>query len=164
MEERDYERLMRKMVRSLVVLRFSDFSQMVSETIKGEGFILGYLYHNSSAQPGDISRMMQASTAYVAKLLRGMEEKGLIFRRKDPEDKRKILIGLTDKGRDEAAKMEGAVQKGMIRFLKSLIVSGDAGRHHRKSQPSGRPHERDLGITGAQNHNFPLIHSISNFS
>lgn len=142
MEERDYERLMRKMVRSLVVLRFSDFSQMVSETIKGEGFILGYLYHNSSAQPGDISRMMQASTAYVAKLLRGMEEKGLIFRRKDPEDKRKILIGLTDKGRDEAAKMEDAVQKGMISFLKSLgdqdaqtfvrILSGIAERQEGK--------------------------------
>ena len=71
-----------------------------------------------------------------------MEEKGLIFRRKDPEDKRKILIGLTDKGRNEAAKMEDAVQKGMIRFLKSLgdqdaqtfvrILSGIAERQEGK--------------------------------
>lgn len=120
MEERDYEKLMQQMVRSMVVIRFADLFQMISETVKGEGFILGYIRHNPSVQPGDLSHMMQASTAYVAKLLRGMEEKGLIIRTRAPEDKRKILLALTEKGREAADKMEGQVKRAMIGFLKEL--------------------------------------------
>ncbi len=120
MQDIDYQRLLKEMVHAMITLRFTDFSRMISEAVKGEGFILGYLNHNASAQPGDISQMMNASTAYVSKVLRGLEDKGLLLRQKDPDDRRKTLLILTLKGKQEADKMEQKVQKAMIAFLKSL--------------------------------------------
>ena len=120
MQEKEYQQLLEEMIRSLVTIRFTDFSQTVSETVKGEGFVLGYLLHVSTAQPGDLSREMKASTAYVSKILRGMEEKGLILRSPDPDDKRKILLSLTGEGKIAAEKAESDLRAAMVAFLKSL--------------------------------------------
>ncbi len=120
MQEKDYQKLLEEMVHAMVALRFTDFSRMIADTVKGEGFVLGYLNHNASAQPGDISQMMNASTAYVSKVLRGLEDKGMLLRQKDPDDRRKTLLVLTLKGRQEAGKMEQEVQTAIIAFLKSL--------------------------------------------
>ena len=120
MQEKDYQKLLEEMVHAMVALRFTDFSRMIADAVKGEGFVLGYLNHNASAQPGDISQMMNASTAYVSKVLRGLEDKGMLLRQKDPDDRRKTLLVLTLKGRQEACKMENTVQTAIIDFLKSL--------------------------------------------
>lgn len=120
MQEKDYQKLLEEMVHAMVALRFTDFSRMIADTVKGEGFVLGYLNHNASAQPGDISQMMNASTAYVSKVLRGLEDKGMLLRQKDPDDRRKTLLVLTLKGKQEAGKMEHTVQTAIIDFLKSL--------------------------------------------
>lgn len=120
MQEKDYQKLLEEMVHAMITLRFTDFSRMIADAVKGEGFVLGYLNHNASAQPGDISQMMNASTAYVSKVLRGLEDKGMLLRQKDPDDRRKTLLVLTLKGRQAAGKMEQEVQKAIIAFLKSL--------------------------------------------
>ena len=120
MQEKDYQKLLEEMVHAMIALRFTDFSRMIADTVKGEGFVLGYLNHNASAQPGDISQMMNASTAYVSKVLRGLEDKGMLLRQKDPDDRRKTLLVLTLKGKQEAGKMEHTVQTAIIDFLKSL--------------------------------------------
>ena len=120
MDDREYEELLQRMIRATINIRFSDFSQLVSESTKGEGFVLGYVSHQPAVQPGDLSQAMQASTAYVAKLLRGMEEKGWIVRRRDPEDRRRVLLALTDEGKAQADKMERQFHDGIIWFFKKL--------------------------------------------
>ena len=64
---------------------------------------LFYLYKNAGTLivPSDIARYIGASTARVANILNNLEEKGMISREISREDRRKILVFLTDKGRKE---------------------------------------------------------------
>ncbi|MDE6781539.1 MAG: MarR family transcriptional regulator [Ruminococcus sp.] len=50
---------------------------------------------------GEISEFMQVSTARVSVLLRKMLDRGFIVREKSAEDARKIMISLSDRGRQE---------------------------------------------------------------
>ena len=50
---------------------------------------------------GQISTKMGVSSARVAVLLRKMAEKGLIVREGSPDDARKSMISLSDKGRSQ---------------------------------------------------------------
>lgn len=50
---------------------------------------------------GEISEFMNVSTARVSTLLRKMYDKGYIVRGKNTEDARKLMISLSDKGRQE---------------------------------------------------------------
>ena len=75
----------------------------LNENAQGEPLVLVYLYKNSGTLivPSDIARYIGASTARVANILNNLEEKGLISREISREDRRKILVFLTDKGRKE---------------------------------------------------------------
>lgn len=67
---------------------------------KGETLILGYLYDKAApVQPGELSGVMEASTARVAAVLRRLEAKGQIARTADAADRRRIFVRITDAGR-----------------------------------------------------------------
>ena len=63
---------------------------------------------------------MNASTAYIAKLLRGLEEKQLILRRQDEQDRRRTLITLTDAGVAAAQQDMEFVRMHIIQTLEKL--------------------------------------------
>ncbi|MCR5275105.1 MAG: winged helix DNA-binding protein [Clostridiales bacterium] len=48
---------------------------------------------------GEISEYMNVSTARVAVLLKKMVDKGLIEKRTDPSDGRKVMVAITDSGK-----------------------------------------------------------------
>lgn len=76
----------------------------LNENAQGEPLVLVYLYKNAGTLivPSDIARYIGASTApRVANILNNLEEKGMISREISREDRRKILVFLTDKGRKE---------------------------------------------------------------
>lgn len=67
---------------------------------RGEMCILNYLYDKKeAAQPGELSAVMEASSARVAAVLRTLENKGQIERCIDGVDRRKILVHITGTGR-----------------------------------------------------------------
>lgn len=67
---------------------------------KGEVPVLRYLYENGApAMPSAISQARQLSSARIANILAGLEKKGLVCRTTDENDRRKVLVTLTDKGR-----------------------------------------------------------------
>jgi len=68
---------------------------------KGELFTLRYLMHTSGeATPGDIAKVTCTSSARIATILNSLESKGYIERNADPNDRRRVLITVTDNGRD----------------------------------------------------------------
>ena len=69
---------------------------------------------------------MNASTAYVAKMLRGLEEREMIRRRPDDQDRRRTLITLTKAG-------ESAAQKDMD-FVRA--ISSRCWKHWEKKMHS----------------------------
>ncbi len=49
--------------------------------------------------PSDIARYTTTSTARIATILNNLEDKKMITREISREDRRKILVGITDKGK-----------------------------------------------------------------
>jgi DNA-binding MarR family transcriptional regulator len=68
---------------------------------KGERFALFFLMHNKgNATPGEIAEATRISTARVTALLNRLEERGYVLREMDPNDRRKIVVSLTEAGRE----------------------------------------------------------------
>ena len=66
---------------------------------------------------GEISGFMKVSTARVSVLLKKMNEKGFIIREKSSEDARKLMISLSEKGREEDKRHVN----GMIETFRKII-------------------------------------------
>lgn len=121
----DYEQLAEEFISRMVQMQFSDLNRSINEAMRGEHFILAYVYHNDSALPGELAQAMQTSTAYVAKMLRGLEEKDLIRRTLDINDRRRTLVTLTEKGKEQAKKDAAYVKDG-VKWMLSILGDEDA--------------------------------------
>lgn len=90
---REFIDLMRRMSRTKPQHKMNGF-------LCGEHFIVHYLYDCVDfATPGEISEKTATSTARIAAALNSLENKGIIKREISKEDRRRILVSLTDKGR-----------------------------------------------------------------
>jgi DNA-binding MarR family transcriptional regulator len=68
----------------------------------------------------EISNLLQITPAGVTHLINPLEEKGFIKRLPDPNDRRIVLIGLTNKGTKTAEAIITDVQKELIGLVKYL--------------------------------------------
>ena len=89
--------------------------------LHGEIFILDYLERkNGTVLPGELSAMMRDSSARTAIALRNLEQKGYIERDIDKTDRRKILVSITDEGRDLAREGREAALNRMKHIVDEL--------------------------------------------
>ncbi len=107
--------------------RANDLNRHINDAIHGEHMMLGLVYHSEGIAPGELAVKMNASTAYIAKLLRNLEEKGLIIRTTDPSDRRRTLITLTEKGRKQSEEDMSFVHSRTKEMLEYL---GDEDAEH----------------------------------
>lgn len=95
--------------------------QKIDESMKGENFALLYiLRQNNFVLPSEIGGEMDISSARVAAILNSLENKGLITRQIDKNDRRKILVTLTKEGAEQAEKHNQMVISLTARMLESL--------------------------------------------
>lgn len=67
---------------------------------RGEMGILIHLnFHKDGTTSGDLSEYLSVSTGRVATALKSLEKKGFVVRRTDADDKRKVIVFITDAGR-----------------------------------------------------------------
>jgi DNA-binding MarR family transcriptional regulator len=79
---------------------------------KGEVFVLKCLAgRENAALPSELSAAVGSSAPRVAAVLGSLEKKGQIIRDIDKTDRRKILVTITEAGRERAARENEAVQK-----------------------------------------------------
>ncbi len=83
----------------LMNLRQSNFNNKFSKSMVGEGQILLYLSLENGLTPGLLSEITELGTGRIANILKTMEEKGYIIRKKDEKDKRKVYVYVTEKGK-----------------------------------------------------------------
>src|SRR3546814_17354504 len=57
------------------------------------------LWEHEPASVGELGERLHLDTATMTPLLKRMERAGLVSRTRDPHDERRVLIGLTSKGR-----------------------------------------------------------------
>jgi len=97
--------------------------KIIDEATHGESFVIIIIAQkNGSVMPSEISHEMNISSARVAAALNSLESKGLITRRIDKNDRRKILVDLTPSGSQLAAER---VQSVIHEATQLLMMLGD---------------------------------------
>lgn len=69
---------------------------------------------------GELADKSGLSTGRTANLLRQLEAKGLVLRRRDEVDRRKTYVWLTDAGTDEAERQQRALEQSRKELLRYL--------------------------------------------
>jgi len=117
----DYEPLAREFMVEMNKMRKRKTQKHLNESMQGEHFILFYVSkHQGDAIPSEISNAMGISTARIAAALNNLENKGLITRTIDVNDRRRILIKLTDAGQEHVKQHHEMVMKITTRMLEYL--------------------------------------------
>jgi len=95
----DYEDLAKEFIQNMRAAQTAGRQRSLQEGIRGETFVLYFIKENQGrTAPSQISDGMGVSSARVAMALNSLEEKGMITREIDVEDRRKIIVKLTEKG------------------------------------------------------------------
>lgn len=107
----DYLRQMQKVP---VIRELNGISQ-------GEMAVLAYLSsEHDGAAAGELTAAFGVGTSRTAAILNALTKKGLAKRETDPEDGRRVLVYLTDEGRQEAEEKKREAITHMAEFLELL--------------------------------------------
>ena len=92
---------------------------------KGEMAILGYLHFvHDGATAGELSETSCVVSSRIAAVLNALEKKDWAVRKPDPEDKRRVLVYITELGRQTAEIKHKEVIEGIANTL-SVIGEED---------------------------------------
>lgn len=117
----DYQALAEELMGSMYILRQAKPHKQLNRSMQGECFVLQYIaHHGDSVQPSEISNIMGISSARIAAVLNVLGRKGLITREFDPDDRRKVLVNLTENGKAKATAQTREVLDKTIVMLKLL--------------------------------------------
>lgn len=98
----DYRDLALEFIEVMNQTRKRNISKKIDDSMRGEHFVLNYISeHQENVTPSDISNEMGITSARIAAALNSLEKKGLIIRSIDPQDRRRILIDMTDSGKEQ---------------------------------------------------------------
>lgn len=99
----DYERLAEELFQQLKTNCYISLPEVLNDFSKGEIGVLSYLsFNKNDVSAGELSDELKVSTARIASILNSLENKKYIKRRSDKKDKRKILVSITNKGKNLA--------------------------------------------------------------
>jgi len=87
------------------------------------GFVLLKINAEEGTPATKIAPLMGLEARSLTRILKSMQEKGLIMKKKDPSDKRTVLICLTDEGRIKKEKARETV-KHFNQVVKDSIPNG----------------------------------------
>lgn len=117
----DYDRMAQIYMQTMYQMRKRSTQKQIHDSMHGESFILFVISQNEGKViPSDISNEMGITSARVAAALNNLEAKGLIIRRIDIEDRRRIIIELTDLGKEQVQKQYKKIMGMVTNMLKYL--------------------------------------------
>ncbi len=118
----DYSQLAKEFLESQGRMMKSSFwPKKANAFLHGEMFILNYLnFGQGEALPSELSAAMNTSTARVAMALKSLESKGLIERHADSKDRRKVIVSITDQGRELVESERRDMHQRMVALLTEL--------------------------------------------
>lgn len=126
----DYEQLAETLLCTMDQMRHSP-PEPVSATARGEMAVLRLLaYEGREMNAGEIASQLHMTTARAAAVFSSLERKGYVLRGQDPGDKRRVIVGLTDPGRDYCA-LRRREAKAHLAGLLAYLGEEDAGAYAR---------------------------------
>jgi len=118
MEEHD---LAIELLENMQKLDRAKLHRSITDSLHGGDFMLLYIArHHGMALPSEISHEVGISTARVAVALNNMEKKELLTREIDIQDRRRIIVKLTDKGKEVVKTKQAELKKSMSMLLSTL--------------------------------------------
>ncbi len=89
--------------------------------MRGEPMVLISLRHHADGMTaGDLAEAAHVSTARIATLLNGLEERGLVTRAKDDEDRRRTVVTITEAGTEAVSKLSARRTAHVVAILREL--------------------------------------------
>ena len=117
----DYTELALELLNNMQLLHKAKQKRHMSEVMQGETFVLNFLaLREDDVLPGEISSEMEVSSARVAATLNSLEKKGLITRQIDRNNRRKILVSITQEGKELAEERYRVLLEKAVATLKYL--------------------------------------------
>lgn len=117
----DYTELAEQFLRDTFQFKSYGHQRKIDESMRGEVFVLLYILKwDKYVLPSEIGEKMNISSARVATILNALENKGLITREIDKNDRRKILVSLTEKGAKQAKNHNQTIVNLAAKMLKFL--------------------------------------------
>jgi MarR family transcriptional regulator, organic hydroperoxide resistance regulator len=96
----DYKSLAEELFHIMTRTAKLPFQKKVDDLSHGERRILGYLTFGKNGVPsGDLSDKLDLTTPRVASALNSLAEKGYIERNRDENDKRMVIVSITEAGK-----------------------------------------------------------------
>lgn len=117
----DYERMAQIYMETMYQMRKRGTQKQINDSMHGESVILFVISQNEGKViPSDISNEMGITSARVAAALNNLEAKGLIIRSIDAEDRRRIIVELTQLGKEQVNKQYEKIMSMVTNILKYL--------------------------------------------
>lgn len=115
----------KEFIRKFHESRPKEFFKKLDDKDKGLGLIMFMLAGaTGEVLAGDISRELGMSTPQVSAALNALERKGFIVRTTAPQDRRKIVVDLTDAGRAEVAHVQQITEQ-TVEYLMETVGERD---------------------------------------
>lgn len=96
-------------------------NRTVLDSIRGEYGVLRYLlYVQDKVSAGMLTGQLHVVPGRMTDILNSLESKGWIERHRDEEDRRRVVVCITEEGKKHAKKMRGYIRKeyqGMFKLL-----------------------------------------------
>lgn len=117
----DYEKLASELLKYQVGIQHHPKDEHVRELSKGEMAVIAYLTEIcDTVTPGCLSTQCNVSTARIANTLNSLEKKGFVIRMMDAQDRRKILVQITEKGKAYGMEKRKNAMQGLTSLLEDL--------------------------------------------
>ena len=109
----------------------------LTEFLQGEMKVLSYIAI-AEHEPGQLSSALEMTAGRIAGILRSLEKKGYITRRTDIADRRRVLVSITEQGREyinsSSEKLEQRLDmlvaemgsENTVRVIESLKIYSEA--------------------------------------
>ncbi len=135
----DSENLSEKLFEQFRDLYFRTDPFGLTEFLQGEMKVLSYIaIAEHELLPGQLSAALEMTAGRIAGILRSLEKKGYITRRTDIADRRRVLVSITEQGREyidsSSEKLEQRLDmlvaemgsENTVRVIESLKIYSEA--------------------------------------
>ncbi len=117
----NYEEMAELLFKQLKANTTYSLTEILNEFNRGEVGVLSYLaFDKDKVSAGELSDKLNVTTARIASILNSLENKGLIKRKEDKQDKRKTLVTITSKGKKLALKTKEEIINKIIKVIKEV--------------------------------------------
>jgi MarR family transcriptional regulator, organic hydroperoxide resistance regulator len=117
----EYEKLALEFMEIMHQMHKRKAQKLLNDSMHGEQFVLLYVSKSEgNVIPSDISNEMGISSARIAAALNSLEGKGFVTRQIDVDDRRRILVNLTEAGHEQVKQQTQMIMNmtsNMLRYL-----------------------------------------------